>query len=329
MRIVIPVMGLDFGGGERVLAEVANGLATRGHDVVIVIPYGGRIAWPLKVAVHWVPVLTEADIPPGDIIMPNFYPTVLPAYNSGRGKCVRLALAYEPLWLGNQEALASYDLPMPIIVISEWQRALVAARTASPTFLLHPGVDTTVFHPYPKPNDGLKRVLFLMRTHGYHWKGQRDFAAAHSILLADFPELQVIIVPAGAGQNNPEYPLACVWKYALGDTDMGRIYAEADIFVYPSRFESFGLPPLEAMACGTATVVGDCGGVREYARHLENCLVVEPGNPPALASTIAALLNDPITRQKIAGNGIRTAQAWSWQRTYQEIEAILQGILYS
>ena len=51
MRVVIPVMGLDFGGGERIIAEIANGLTARGHEVILVLPYGGRIVWPIRAAV--------------------------------------------------------------------------------------------------------------------------------------------------------------------------------------------------------------------------------------------------------------------------------------
>ena len=329
MRVIIPVLALDYGGGERIIAEIANGLTHAGHEVILVVPYGGRIAWPIRASVAWVPALTADHIPSGDIILPNFYPTVLPAFQSRKGRCVRLSLAYEPLWVGSHEASASYDLPMPIIVISEWQRRLVQNRTSNKIFLLHPGVDHAAFHPYPKPNDGGKRILFHVRPHGYSWKGQADFAAAHGMLLALYPGLQVITVRSGRSQVDQPYPLPCSWRTAADDTAMGRIYAEADIFVYPSYFESFGLPPLEAMACGTAVVVGDCGGIKEYARHLENCLLVEPGNPGALASTVAALLGDSATRQRLIGGGLHTAAAWTWQRTYHEIEVILYEVFRS
>ncbi|MGE5529174.1 MAG: glycosyltransferase family 4 protein [Patescibacteria group bacterium] len=326
MRVVIPVLSLDY-GGERVIVEVANGLTSRGHEVLLVVPYGCRIAWPVHASLIWVPALTPACIPPCDIVMPNFYPTVMPAFQSRRGRCVRLSLGFEPLWIDKPEAIESYGLPIPVIVISEWQRGLVQKLAGPRTYLLHPGVDPAAFHPYPKPDDGVLRVLYLLRTRHYHWKGQNDFAAAHEWLIGRFPNLQVMVVQGGANHGEGQYPLPCVWRSAGDDRQMGRIYAEADILVYPSRFESFGLPPLEAMACGTATVIGDCGGVREYARHLENCLLVEPGNPAALASTTAALLADAGARQRLVEGGLRTAAAWTWQRTYQEIEAILREIL--
>ncbi len=328
MRVIIPVLALEF-GGERIIAEIANGLVARGHEVILVVPYGGRIAWPIHAAVTWVPTLSPENIPPGDIIMPNFYPTVLPAFQSRKGRCVRLSLAYEPLWVDRPEAVISYNLPMPVIVISEWQKRHVACRSAGPFYLLHPGVDQSVFHPYPKPADGAKRLLYLLRTRHYHWKGQADFVAAHAMLAQAFPELQVTVVRAGGGMEEPSYPLPCVWRTAPDDQEMGRLYAAADIFVYPSHFESFGLPPLEAMACGTAVVAADCGGIREYARHLENCLLAQPGNPSALTSTIAALLRDPATRQRLVSGGLQTAAAWTWYRTYQEIETILCQVLRS
>jgi len=104
---------------------------------------------------------------------------------------------------------------------------------------------------------------------------------------------------------------------------LAQILSAADVFVFPSLFESFGLPPLEAMACGTAVVCTDSGGVREYARHGFNCLLVPPGQVAPLANAILKLVNSPTLRQQLIANGLATAAIWSWFRLYDELYRLL------
>lgn len=82
MKIIIPVLSLETGGGARFLYELANGLADRGHNVEIVIPQSAVIVWPLRAKVRRVPELAADFLPPGDFILPNFYPTVMPAWQA-------------------------------------------------------------------------------------------------------------------------------------------------------------------------------------------------------------------------------------------------------
>ena len=110
------------------------------------------------------------------------------------------------------------------------------------------------------------------------------------------------------------------------DQELARVYAEADLFVYTSYFEAFGLPPLEAMACGTAVVTTDCGGNRDYVRSGENCLVVPPSDIERLSAAIYYLLTNDAERQRIAATGHLFSQAWSWQRTADQVEAFLLSL---
>jgi hypothetical protein len=86
-----------------------------------------------------------------------------------------------------------------------------------------------------------------------------------------------------------------------------RFYRSCDAFVLPSLVEGFGLPPLEAMACGAAAVVSDCGGPREYAREGHNALVTAPGNPTSLRSALLSLAGDEELRARLVRGGYETA----------------------
>ena len=108
---------------------------------------------------------------------------------------------------------------------------------------------------------------------------------------------------------------------------MAKLYAQADLYVYTSYFEAFGLPPLEAMACQTAVVTTDCGGNRDYTKHNENCLVVPPSDVTQLAECIKQLLINDDKRQVLATSGFNFAQPWTWQRTAEEVEAFLLNLM--
>ena len=96
--------------------------------------------------------------------------------------------------------------------------------------------------------------------------------------------------------------------------DLMAFYNTCDIFVFPSLAEGFGLPPLEAMACGVPTVISDCGGVREYAQHETNCLLVPPGDADAMARAIQRLLDDASPRAQLVQAGRDTAVRFPVER---------------
>ncbi len=93
--------------------------------------------------------------------------------------------------------------------------------------------------------------------------------------------------------------------------DIGRLLAGAAVFVYPSRYEGFGLPPLEAMACGVPVVATAAGSLPEVLG--EAALLVPPGDPAALAAAIDRVLTDDTLRSGLIGAGRLRVAAFSWR----------------
>jgi glycosyltransferase involved in cell wall biosynthesis len=87
-------------------------------------------------------------------------------------------------------------------------------------------------------------------------------------------------------------------------------YAGAEIFVYPSRYEGFGLPPLEAMACGTPVITTDVTSLGEVVGDAGR--LVPPDDEEALASAMAALLRDSTEREQREASGLAQAARFRW-----------------
>ncbi len=102
-------------------------------------------------------------------------------------------------------------------------------------------------------------------------------------------------------------------------------YNAAEIFVYPSLYEGFGLPPLEAMACGTPVVASSAASLPEVVG--DGGILVDPADPEALAGAISALLDSPEERERLREKGLRRAGKFSWEQTARETVSIYREAL--
>lgn len=151
-------------------------------------------------------------------------------------------------------------------------------------------------------------------------------AQAWGILRRDWPagagEMPRLIL---AGREDPRYPQArqAVAAGGLGadvlfwpeiaDDDLPLLYNGARAFVLPSLYEGFGLPALEAMACGTPLACSDRSPLPELAGGAAE--LFDPENIEEMAAALRRLLADPELRRRRAAAGLARAAAFSWERT--------------
>jgi glycosyltransferase involved in cell wall biosynthesis len=93
--------------------------------------------------------------------------------------------------------------------------------------------------------------------------------------------------------------------------DLPHLYRGALLFVYPSLNEGFGLPILEAMACGTPVITSNTSSMPEVAGQA--AILVEPDNPEALAAAMTLMLGDDAQRDELRRRGIMRAREFTWQ----------------
>jgi glycosyltransferase involved in cell wall biosynthesis len=102
--------------------------------------------------------------------------------------------------------------------------------------------------------------------------------------------------------------------------ELPALYNAADLFVYPSLYEGFGLPVLEAMACGVPVVTSNISSMPEIAGDAG--ILVNPRDADALAEAMARVLTDRALRDTLASKGPARAKSFSWKRTAQETLAV-------
>jgi glycosyltransferase involved in cell wall biosynthesis len=102
-------------------------------------------------------------------------------------------------------------------------------------------------------------------------------------------------------------------------------YNAAELFVYPSLFEGFGLPVLEAMACGTPAITSNVSSLPEVAG--DAALTITPTDTRALSDAMECALHDASLRAQLRERGLRRASQFSWQRAAQQTAQVYADVL--
>jgi glycosyltransferase involved in cell wall biosynthesis len=108
------------------------------------------------------------------------------------------------------------------------------------------------------------------------------------------------------------------------NTDLPALYSMSELFLYPSVRESFGLPLLEAMQCGTPVITSDTSSMPEIAGNA--ALFCDPLDPRQLKDCIHNVLSDPLMKQKLIKNGFERSAFFSWDRAAKEMMELYNKI---
>jgi glycosyltransferase involved in cell wall biosynthesis len=352
ITFVIPDPGLS--GGVLVVYEYANRLKDRGHDVSIIYPlipmksgakwYNVRVLanriigvllnmrrrndvnwFDLKAKLIRKPSLDGQFIPDADIIVATWWATAeyVAKYKPGKGQKHFLIQHYE-IWGGPKERVENtYKLGLHNIVISSWLRNILYSIGAPVESIILDAVDHSKFYPDRKERySSALRILMPYRLE--KWKGVEDGIRAFEIAKNRNSAISLVMFgPAPAG-DIPEY--VEFHKSPYGET-LRKLYSSCDIFLFPSRKEGFGLPPLEAMACRCAVVATNVGGIPDYAVDGKTALISPPDEPEKLAENLVRLIEDEQLRRQIAQAACEYVQQFTWERATNELELMFKKSL--
>ncbi len=111
----------------------------------------------------------------------------------------------------------------------------------------------------------------------------------------------------------------------LSDEDLRALYSSCQAFIYPSVYEGFGLPPLEAMACGAPVIAGRIPSLQETLGSAAR--LVEPLDVDALAGNIIEVLEDENQGQTLRAAGPEHARKFSWEQTARLTLEVYQSLV--
>jgi len=223
-------------------------------------------------------------------------------------------------------ARLTYRLPLGLIANSTWLQQTVRERVGRESWLLLPGVDTRLFRPRGNLREKFsapRRVRIVSYYSPHTFKGWPDGLEAMKKVFAQVgPERLEWLVYGGTPRARVDLPVQFVGT-VFGEA-LAALYSSAHIVFMSSWFESFPLPPIEAMASGAAVVVTGVG-TEDYALDGVNALVTPARQPERLASAILDLIADPAKAHRLAVEGRCAAEHLTWDRAADNLESIVQA----
>lgn len=185
--------------------------------------------------------------------------------------------------------------------------------------LVHPALDHTIFYNQNIRDPDELNICIIAREHP--WKGFIDFIKPFNDGLIKKVNNVFVI----SHDDLTDFDLTNVTVISpSNDREIAHYMNLSHIFVSTSWWEGFGLPPIEAMACGCSVILSDAGGVNEYAEPSINCLMFEPKNQEELIQNINTLIDSPELRDRLAKNAMRTVKRFSWQNSKDQLLDVLE-----
>jgi glycosyltransferase involved in cell wall biosynthesis len=166
-----------------------------------------------------------------------------------------------------------------------------------------------------------------------HKNIERLIEAFHTLKQHGFDDVKLLII----GDEISKYATLrrAVHRYKLHkhvrffgfvpDQTLAVLYRLAALFVFPSLYEGFGLPPLEAMASGTPVITSNVSSLPEVVG--DAALLIDPYEPDAIAAAIERLLTDARLCEDLRARGLKRARQFSWDQSVQRIRAIYDEVL--
>jgi glycosyltransferase involved in cell wall biosynthesis len=260
----------------------------------------------------------------------KLHPHIVPSY---------YAQDYEPLFFKANtrswhEARLSYTrVPSTVIFAkTHWIRRQIEEHHGVPVHKVKPSLDRQIFNTHNrKDHSDQIRIVAMVRIRT-SWRRPQEtvrvlqalknrYGEALSIRIfgTDAQELELVgICPDGWGVN----------LGILNRSQVADLFRDSDLFIDLSEYQAFGRTGLEAMACGAAVVLPEKGGIREYARHQQNAILVNTDDEQICLEAIVKLIEDPDTLFKLKREGLSTSLNYSIERAaYSELILFLSAWL--
>jgi len=166
------------------------------------------------------------------------------------------------------------------------------------------------------------------------WQGFEGRVKSNLKKVFDFSKIKLVIAGTKGWLydevfekvKQSQYSKDIIFTGFIDEKDKLYLYNLAEVFVYPSFFEGFGLPPLEAMACGVPTIVSNKSSLPEVVG--QGAIMIDPHNIQEINWAIKETLKNPDLRQRLKNQGLKKARQFNWDRVAKEFLELFKRTLF-
>lgn len=274
-----------------------------------------------KIKIFWTPTLEEKYIPKSDCVIATACQTseYLNEYKNINIKKFYLIQGYETWSYSEEKLLKTWKYPLNKIVISKWLKE-IAISLNEKVELIYNGLD---FEKFYIENEIEKRknknIIFLY--HENEIKGTKY--AIEALKELKIRDNEIRVRSFGAYKNPKNLPNWIEYYYSPTQSKLRELYNESSIFLGTSLGEGWGLTVAEAMQCGCAVVCTNVVGYNEMAFNGETALLCESKNSKDMVEKIEKLIKNDDLRIKIAKNGNKFIQLFTWEKAYNSFKFLI------
>lgn len=197
--------------------------------------------------------------------------------------------------------------------------------------VIYHGINHGLF--YPRVTSSTIQQNFILAVGSIEpRKNLKNLLFAYAMLPLPMKETYHLLLAGAGGWQNQEIMALITQQHPfvrysgfVDDETLAQLYNDATLFVYPSFYEGFGIPPLEAMACGTPVLCSNASTLPEVCQ--DAAYYIEPTDINAIKEAIITLLNDSDLRHDLIEKGLQRASFFSWEKSAKEHQKIFEALL--
>lgn len=320
-------------GGSKIILEYASRLAGKGHKINIVT-YDEKPTWyPLSDKVNFIRVPNDEDIknyiPKSDVVVPTSWKCIRKAIESGKGPVAFFEQGGSHLFeidklseRKKEVVLERMKLPPFIYTVSQYSADKIKEIYGKDSGIIYNALESSVFYPREKEREAEDISITIVGSEDFKFKNIGEILEVIRDLKEKYPiKLNWITQTKPTINEEGKDAIVNPPQKVIGD-----VLRDTDIYICNSEYESFGLPTLEAMTCGAASITTDTGGMRDFVVDGENALVIKHHDKGDMKEKFERLINDRDLLHKIAKNGRDTASKFNWDNSISDMEKYFREI---
>lgn len=270
--------------------------------------------------------ITDDTIEDADIVIATAVNTAMPvsSLSEKKGKKAYLIQGFENWEYGDKYVYNTYTLGMTNIVVAKWLKDIVDCYAHKPSIVISNGIDTNIFYNQKLTR---KRHSIVLQYRNTACKGPEYALQTIQRLQEIYEDLHVSVIST----NEPpaDLPSCCDYFQSISPEKVAQLNNESEVFICTSVEEGYGLPGLEAMACGCAVCSSGYRGVLEYAIDGVNALLSPVRDVDSMVKNVCAVFENEDLRRRISASANSTAKEKNQSSANKLFLQTLQDMLTS